>query len=124
MLSQGACRIRIYETSRPERGRPTVIVASQIAGSAPSVTNFAEDIATEVVRMQRARRGLGPGDARHEFVWVGHYPPGILGLMPGGYFQRVRFRQRPDGRLAYPEWDRPISQEDVETLFLGCPLGE
>lgn len=94
MLSQGVCHIRIYETFRPERGRPTVIVASQIAGSAPSVTNFAEDIGTEVVRMQRARRCLDPGDPRHQFVWVEHYPPGILSLMPDGYFQRVRFRAR------------------------------
>ena len=124
MLSQGVCRIRIYETFRPEPGCPTVIVASQIAGSAPSVTNFAEDIATEVVRMQRARRCLDSGDPRHEFVWLEHYPPGILSLMPEGYFQLVCFQQMPDGSLACPQWDRPICQEEVETSFLGCPLGE
>lgn len=74
--------------------------------------------------MQRARRCLDLSDPRHEFVWVEHYPSGILSLMPDGYFQRVRFRQLPDGSLACPEWDRPIRQEDVETSLLGCPLGE
>lgn len=122
LLSQGTCRIRIYETFRPEPGQPTVIVASQLAGSAPSVTNLAEDIATEVVRMQRARRCLEPGAPRHPFVWVEHYPAGTLGLVAGGYFQRVRFQPMADGRLACPKWDRPISQEDVEALLLGCPL--
>ena len=74
--------------------------------------------------MQRARRCFDPADPRHEFVWLEHYPAGILSLMPEGYFQRVHFRQEPDGSLACPQWDRPICQGEVETSFLGCPLGE
>ena len=124
MPLDSVCRIRIYETVHPEEGRPTVVVASQIPGCAASVTNFAEDIATEVIRMQRARRGLGPGDPRHEFVWVEHYPPGILGLIPRGCFRLVSFHQMLDGSLACPKWDQPISQKEIEASLLGCPLGE
>ena len=126
MPSGDACRIRIYETPRPEEGCPTVIVASQIPGCAASVTNFAEDIATEVVRMQRARHRLEPGDPRHAFVWVEHYPPGLLRLLPGGpdgFFRRVTFRSSPGGDLTCPEWGPFLSRQDVEASLLGCPLG-
>ena len=126
MLFAGVCRIRIYETFRPEEGRPTVVIASQIAGCGASVTNFAENIATEVIRMQHARRRLEPGDPRYEFVWVEHYPAGLLRLLPEGsdeLFRLVTFQRLPGHDLACPQWGQPISQEDVEASLIGCPLG-
>ncbi len=64
MTFESSCRIRVYETLQAGEGLPTVIIVSQIPGCAASVTNHAEDIATEAVRMQRARpaRGSGEGD--------------------------------------------------------------
>jgi hypothetical protein len=110
---QSCCRIRIY---RPA-GKPPVIIATEAAGQNPgtSITNLAEQIATDVTRIYRL--------AQEPFVWIEHYddrsdPIALkygIRRTKGESFDRVEFRQR-GSELFEPHW-RPIAKEAVEEMI-------
>ena len=120
------CRIRIYETPPNDDRLPTVFVASQLPESmqGTSITNAAEELATEVVRSQRSRRLLCPDDARYGAVWVQHYPPGVV--VPADLEERfsvVSFTELPDGSLVRPSW-KPAARSWLENTILQAGLDD
>ncbi len=107
------CRIRIYRS----QSKLPVIIATEEVGQNPgtSITNMAEQIATDVSRIYRL--------AHEPFVWIEHYddrsdPIALkygIRRTKGESFDRVEFRRRGT-ELSEPDW-RPISKEAVEALI-------
>ena len=117
------CRIRIYETPSNHDLLPTVFIATELSDNdGTSVTNAAEELATEVIRAQRARRGLSSEDPRHTAVWVEQYPAGML--VPIDFEEHlsvVSFEELPDGRLHDPIWEL-VPRSFIEGSLLRMPL--
>lgn len=124
-LFSNTCRIRVYETPPNYDPLPTVFIATQLPDNdGTSVTNAAEELATEVIRAQRVRRGLSGKDPRHTAVWVEQYPAGILA--PIDFEERlsvVSFDELPDGRLHDPIWEY-VTRSFIEGSLLRIPLDD
>lgn len=103
------CRLRVFEP----KGKPVVVVTELDDNPGTSVTNFAEELATDVGELLEQ-----PTD----MVWIEHYPergPAYRRLPES--FDRVTFAWT--GRhFAGPQWRR-LSRAAVETL-IGGPLEE
>jgi hypothetical protein len=95
------CRIRLYEHD----GRQ-VVVASEVADNpGMSVTNAAEDLATQVVTYYKLDI--------ERLVWIEHYPADRK-LEDPATFDLVRFTWTEE-TASHPEWRR-LTFEEVERL--------
>lgn len=103
------CWLRVFE----DKDRiPIAIVTEMPDNEGVSVTNYAEELATEV------QRKYGFSQLR----WIEHYPPRGRKLHSNEEFDLVEFKQDADGVYNEPEWC-PISKNDVEAM-IGTSLDE
>ena len=127
----GTCRIRIYESGRSDAEASPVVVASQNSDSAASITNFAEDIATAIIRSHRerfdsrSRHFCEPAAAEppRSAVWIEHYPPGTMLTSSQERFSIVTFQPLPHGTFASPQW-QTVPRTLIEHLLLRAALGD
>ena len=77
-------------------GRVVVVATELPDNPGTSITNMAEQLATQVCRAQNI--------APQHLVWIEHYPGGSWDLVTFGWDWRV-------GAFAYPEW-RPLALAD------------
>lgn len=102
---RGSCRIRIYQIPRK-----TVVIATDLA-SGPSVTNAAEEIATQVAQ----KYAIDPAS----LTWIEHYQRPDRRAKPGEpkgeEFDLVTFTW--DGtRFVEPQWSY-TTQQKVEEMI-------
>ena len=126
---RGTCRIRLFQPVRALPVPRAVIVASQSPHSAASITNFAEELATDVIGSYWDERGgrlplssYAPSkDARQGVVWIEHYPPGTMLVPSQERFCIVTFLTLPDGTFGNPCW-HPVDRTFVEHSLLRLEL--
>jgi hypothetical protein len=98
------CRLRIYT----QDGRHAVVLTEIAENQGMSITNAAEDLATEI----RLVYGLNPSTT----AWIEHYTPDSYRERSGRAetFDLVTFTWDNAGAARYPKWRR-LTIEEVET---------
>jgi hypothetical protein len=96
------CWLRVYQ----DDDRTPVVIATEMPDNkGVSVTNYAEELASQVQRMFGFPR----------LHWIEHYPPRGK-LKRDEEFDLVEFQQEPWGEYCDPDW-RPICKQDVEAII-------
>ncbi len=111
------CRIRIYEGAGPQSGMTVVLCTELEDNEGTSVTNYAEHIASEIMRLYNI--------APHSLLWIEHYEyrgvklrhheTGRLTAQFAEHFDRVIFNEVDSrtGNLKRPAWVR-FTKQTVE----------
>lgn len=105
------CRVRVFEP----HNQPLVVLATELPDNpGTSITNFAEQLATQVGQLLAA--------PLETLVWIEHYPERGTKPHERESFSLVSFTRTPHG-LSQPRW-RHLDRAEVEAIIGGELPGE